>query len=149
MIVRWNLMTPQVNEWNLLYSQNTKIELQAKVLRRWPITILFTNWPNAKVAVDKEWKKARDNSSMGSGKSQEQEGGSYRSTERYYSARNQFERFRGFLELIRRFEFELRRRENYFFWRIRFFGVFMWMCRGLFVPTQFHFECCGVLDGSW
>ena len=34
---------------------------------------------------------------------------------RYYSARNQFERFRGFLELIRRFEFELRRRENYFF----------------------------------
>ena len=33
----------------------------------------------------------------------------------YYSARNQFERFRGFLELISRFEFEFRRRENYFF----------------------------------
>ena len=33
----------------------------------------------------------------------------------YYSARNQFERFRGFLELIRRFEFEFRRRENYIF----------------------------------
>ena len=34
---------------------------------------------------------------------------------KYYSARNQFERFRGFLELIRRFEFEFRRRENYIF----------------------------------
>ena len=33
----------------------------------------------------------------------------------YYSARNQFERFRGFLELIRRFEFEFRRRGNYIF----------------------------------
>ena len=33
----------------------------------------------------------------------------------YYSARNQFERFRGFLELISRFEFEFRRRGNYFF----------------------------------
>ena len=33
----------------------------------------------------------------------------------YYSVQNQFERFRGFLELIRRFEFELRRRENYIF----------------------------------
>ena len=32
-----------------------------------------------------------------------------------YSVQNQFERFRGFLELIRRFEFELRRRENYIF----------------------------------
>ena len=67
----------------------------------------------------------------------------------YYSRRNQFERFRGFLELISRFEFEFRRRENYFFWTIRIFGAFMWMCRGLFVPTQFHFECCGFLDGSW
>ena len=33
----------------------------------------------------------------------------------YYSVQNQFERFRGFLELIGRFEFELRRRENYIF----------------------------------
>ena len=33
----------------------------------------------------------------------------------YYSPGNQFERFRGFLELIRRFEFDFRRRENYFF----------------------------------
>ena len=33
----------------------------------------------------------------------------------YYSARNQFERFRGFLELISRFEFEFRRRGNYIF----------------------------------
>ena len=44
------------------------------------------------------------------------------------------------------------------FWTIRIFGVFkvqshtMWpyMCMrcGLFVPTQFHFECCGVFDES-
>ena len=34
---------------------------------------------------------------------------------KYYSPGNQFERFRGFLELIRRFEFDFRRRENYFF----------------------------------
>ena len=33
----------------------------------------------------------------------------------YYSTGNQFERFRGFLELISRFEFEFCRRENYFF----------------------------------
>ena len=32
----------------------------------------------------------------------------------YHSARNQFERFRVFLELISRFEFEFRRRGNYF-----------------------------------
>ena len=46
-----------------------------------------------------------------------------------------------------------------FFERFRNFGVFkvqsdtMWpymycMCCGLFVPTQFHFECCGVRDVS-
>ena len=57
--------------------------------------------------------------------------------------------FGGFLELISRFEFEFCRRENYFFWRIRIFGVFMWMCCGLFVPTQFHFECCDFLDDWW
>ena len=33
----------------------------------------------------------------------------------YHSTGNKFERFRGFLELISRFEFEFRRRENYFF----------------------------------
>ena len=32
----------------------------------------------------------------------------------YHAARNKFERFRGFLELISRFEFEFCRRENYF-----------------------------------
>ena len=32
----------------------------------------------------------------------------------YYSARNKFERFRGFLELVSRFEFEFCRRVNYF-----------------------------------
>ena len=54
--------------------------------------------------------------------------------------------FGGFLESISRFESESRRRGNYFFEGFEFFGVFMWMCRGLFVPTQFHFECCGVRD---
>ena len=44
---------------------------------------------------------------------------------KYYSPGNQFERFRGFLELIRRFEFDFRRRENYFFSTIRIFGAFM------------------------
>ena len=42
----------------------------------------------------------------------------------YHSRRNQFERFRAFLELISRFEFEFRRRENCIFWSIRIFGVF-------------------------
>ena len=66
----------------------------------------------------------------------------------YHAAENKFERFRGFLQLISRFEFEFRRCGNYIFWTIRIFGAFMWMCRGLVVPTQFHFECCGFLDGS-
>ena len=35
----------------------------------------------------------------------------------YHSARNQFERFRGFLELISRFEFEFRCRGNILFER--------------------------------
>ena len=75
----------------------------------------------------------------------------------YYSARNQFERFRGVWELTSRFEFDFRRR-GFFFERFEFFGVFkvqshtMWpymcMCCGLFVPTQFHFDCCGVRDDS-
>ena len=33
---------------------------------------------------------------------------------KYHAPGNKFERFRGFLELISRFEFEFRRRENYF-----------------------------------
>ena len=38
-----------------------------------------------------------------------------------YCARpNKFERFRGFLELISRFEFDFLRRENYFFERFEF-----------------------------
>ena len=46
-----------------------------------------------------------------------------------------------------------------FFWTIRILGVFkvqshtMWlsmcMCCGLFVPTEFQFECGGVRDDSW
>ena len=66
--------------------------------------------------------------------------------QQYHSRRNQCERYREFLELISRFEFEFCRRGNYE--RFEFFGAFMWMCRGLFVPTQFHFECCGFFDGS-
>ena len=64
------------------------------------------------------------------------------------SAENQFERFRWFLELISRFEFEFRRCGNYFFEQFEFFGVFkvqshtMWpymcLCCGLFAPTQSH-----------
>ena len=48
--------------------------------------------------------------------------------------------------------------EILFFERFEFFGVFkvqshtMWpymcLCCGLFVPTQFHFECCGFRDDS-
>ena len=76
----------------------------------------------------------------------------------YHSARNQFERFREVLELSSRFEFDIRRRGNLFSERFDFFGVFkvqshtMWphmcMCCGLFAPTQYHFECCGVRDDS-
>ena len=71
---------------------------------------------------------------------------------RYHARRNQFERFRAFLELISRFEFDFRRCRNYFFSTIRIFGgfkvqlhamrLYMCMCCGLFAPTQFHFECC-------
>ena len=65
MVEKWNLMKPQGNEWNLLYLQNTKIALQAKVSLRWPITIWFTNLflctKRRKFRMqklqDKEWKK--------------------------------------------------------------------------------------------
>ena len=39
---------------------------------------------------------------------------------RYHSARNNFERFRGFWELFSRFEFDVRHCENYFFERFEF-----------------------------
>ena len=77
-------------------------------------------------------------------------------TPRYYSRQKKFERFRGFLELISRFEFEFRRCEL-FFERFEFlvrsgFNHTMWLCIclccGLFAPTQFQFECCRVLDDS-
>ena len=61
-----------------------------------------------------------------------------------------------FLELISRFEFEFRRRENFFlndsnFWCVQSsithtIWPYMCLCCGLFVPTEFQFECCGVLD---
>ena len=41
----------------------------------------------------------------------------------YHAARNKFERFRGFSELISRFEFEFCRCVNYFFEGFEFFGV--------------------------
>ena len=79
----------EAKEWNLLYLRNTKITLQAKVLLRWPITILCTNW----ILCLKQWKKSRCKSGQGMEKSsrqfqhgnwknQEQEGGYSRSTKR-------------------------------------------------------------------
>ena len=55
-----------------------------------------------------------------------------RRVRRYHAARNKFERFRGFLELISRFEFEFRRRENYFFERFDFL-----------VCSEFNHTQCG------
>ena len=75
----------------------------------------------------------------------------------YHARRNQFERFRGFLELISRFEFD------FFVAKIIFFERFEFLvCSGsitcdvtvhvpvlcLFVPTEFQFECYGVIDDS-
>ena len=65
LVVWWNLMNPQGNEWNLLYLKNMKITLQAKFSLRWAITNWFTNDSYAssnedsgcKCAVNKEWKK--------------------------------------------------------------------------------------------
>ena len=62
-----------------------------------------------------------------------------------------------FLELISRFEFDFLRREI-FFERFEFLVVkvqshtiwpYVCVCCGLFVPTQFHFECCGVRDDMY
>ena len=77
----------------------------------------------------------------------------------YHSRRNQFERSREVLELISRFEFEFRRCEKLFFEGFEFLVCskfnhthtmwpYMCLCCGLFVTTQFQFECCGVRD-SW
>ena len=51
---------------------------------------------------------------------------------RYHSAENQFERFRGVLELMSRFEFEFRRRENISFERFEF----------LVCSKVNHTQCC-------
>ena len=65
--------------------------------------------------------------------------------------------FGWFLELISRFEFEFCRCEI-FFEGFKFLvcskfnhtpcGLYMCMCCGLCVPTEFQFECCGVRDDS-
>ena len=64
----------------------------------------------------------------------------------YHSAQNLFERFRGFLELMSRFEFEFCRCENYFFLKDSNF----W-CVHVNVPWPvcghaILFDCCGFLD---
>ena len=78
--------------------------------------------------------------------------------EEYYSPGNRFERFRGLLELLSRFEFDFRRC-GFSFWAIRIF----WFVQSSithnvavhvhvlwpFAPTQFHFECCGVFDDMY
>ena len=72
---------------------------------------------------------------------------------------NQFERFRGFLELVSRFEFEFRRCENKIFsndsnfWCVQSSIThtkwpYMCLCCCLFVPTKFQFECCCVRDAQ-
>ena len=75
----------------------------------------------------------------------------------YYSARNQFERFRVVLGINS--QIQIRFSSLRIFGTIRFFRVFgvrthtmwlyIWLCCGLCAPTQFHFECCGVRDDSW
>ena len=77
----------------------------------------------------------------------------------YNSVENLFERFRVGLESISRFEFEFRRCGIFFFLNYSNFWCVqssithtMWpcmcLCCGLFVPTQFHFECCGIRNDS-
>ena len=76
----------------------------------------------------------------------------------YRSVESKFERFRIFWNLLADSNSNLFSR-IFFFERFDFFGVFkvqshtMWpymcLCCGLFVPTQFHFECCGVRDDMW
>ena len=63
----------------------------------------------------------------------------------YHSPGKKFERFRGFLELIRRFEFGFCRRENYSFLNDSNFWCVVnvpWLVCAHTIP----FECCGFLD---
>ena len=64
------------------------------------------------------------------------------------AARKPIRTISGVLELISRFEFEFCRRENYFLKRFEFLVCSCECCHGLFVPTQFHFECYGFRDDS-
>ena len=86
----------------------------------------------------------------------------------YYAARNKFERFRGFLQLINRFEFEFCRCVIFFegfefFWCVQSSithnvaclcphnstsSVVVSMTTCIYMPREFQFECCGVLDDS-
>ena len=72
----------------------------------------------------------------------------------YHAVENQFERFRVFLELFSRFEFDCRRCEKMFLKDSNFCVNHMQRdctcaCAvASLQPTQFHFECCGVLDDS-
>ena len=75
-----------------------------------------------------------------------------------HSAENKFERFREVFGIYEQIRIRILSSRKLFFERFEFFGVFkvqshtMWpyMCMscGLFAPTQFHFECCGVRDDS-
>ena len=84
-------MNPQDNEWNILYLQNTKITLQAKVFK-FDDPLQFGSEVYSFASSDENngcesssgqgTEKARDNPSMATRESQEQEGGCYRSTKR-------------------------------------------------------------------
>ena len=85
MVEKWNLMNPQGNEWKPLHMQNTKTHNAGKGFTSMTYSNLVHKFipmlqamkiPDAKAAVDKEWKKPRDDPSMQFGKSQEQKGGS-------------------------------------------------------------------------
>ena len=73
-------MDPQGNDWSLLNLQNMKIALQAKVSLRLPITTWFMKIPDAKAAVDKEWKKLETIPSWQLEKIKSKKGGNSRST---------------------------------------------------------------------
>ena len=73
----------------------------------------------------------------------------------YHSRQNQFERFRGFLQLISRFEFDFRRRGIFLkdsnFWCVQSsithnVAVHVPVLWPVCAHTQFHFECCGFRD---
>ena len=71
-------MNPQGNEWNLLNLQSMKVAVQARVsmihhilVRKFIPMPQAMKIPYAIAAVDKEWKKARNDSSMATGESQD------------------------------------------------------------------------------